>query len=93
MTNLQDRVPHLGDLPLLKNTWYSIELYAEHELSSSGVTLKFPLEEDVYWSDEGAFEWVYGRQEKFHLIRTPASGVNDVNTDIHDAGLMYDNEL
>ncbi|KAI1827626.1 xaa-Pro aminopeptidase family enzyme [Xylaria intraflava] len=73
MTNLQDSVPWLGDLPLLKDTYYSIELFAEHFVPELGRTLNFAQEEDVYWDAQSeSWEWVYGRQEKFHLVQTTA---------------------
>ena len=74
MTNFQDGVPVLGELPMLKNSYYSVELYAEHFVPERNATMKLFLEEDVYWDDENEiWQWVYGRQEKFHFIRSPAS--------------------
>lgn len=71
MTNLQDNVPFLGDLPLLKNTYYSIELYAEHYVPEKNMTVIFPQEEDVYWSEESqSWEWVYGRQSKYLFVHS-----------------------
>ncbi|KXT04582.1 hypothetical protein AC578_8705 [Pseudocercospora eumusae] len=75
MTNLQDGVPVLGDLPILENMYYSIELFVEHFVEERNETLVFPLEEDVYWDRETRdWEWVFGRQEEFHLVKSGEGG-------------------
>ncbi|KAK0649901.1 hypothetical protein B0T16DRAFT_457264 [Cercophora newfieldiana] len=81
MVNLQDKVPILGDLPLLPNTYYSIELLVNHFVPELNTTLTFPLEEDVVWDRsaggkdlESPWKWAFARQSHFHLVRTPSGG-------------------
>jgi hypothetical protein len=71
MTNLPYEVPVLGDLPILPQTYYSVELSATHFVPEWNETVDFLQEEDVYWSDEsGGWEWVRGRQEHFHIVHS-----------------------
>jgi len=68
-TNLPTYVPVLGELPILPNTYYSIELYAYHFVPERNETLRFRQEENAHWVEEKqAWEFVRGRQERFHLI-------------------------
>ena len=68
-TNLPDFVPVLGELEILPNTFYSIELYAYHFVPERNETIRFRVEEDAYWVDQKrGWEFVRGRQERFHLV-------------------------
>ncbi|KAK7695373.1 hypothetical protein QCA50_000008 [Cerrena zonata] len=68
-TNLPDFVPVLGELEILPNTFYSIELYAYHFVPERNETIRFRVEEDAYWvDDERGWEFVRGRQERLHLV-------------------------
>lgn len=76
MTNLQKSVPNTGAFPLLKNSWYSVELSAAHFVPEWNRTQNFQQEEDVAWDEEtGRWEWVRGRQERFWLVKSSGGGV------------------
>ncbi|KAF9498590.1 hypothetical protein BDN71DRAFT_1481009 [Pleurotus eryngii] len=69
ITNLPEHVPVLGDLPVLPNTFYGIELYAYHFVAEGNETLRFRLEENAHRSEEaGKWRFVRGRQERLHII-------------------------
>ncbi|KAN0104966.1 hypothetical protein V8E51_010711 [Hyaloscypha variabilis] len=71
MTNLQEGVPVLGDLELLGEGYYSVELYAKSWVEEVGEVVNFYLEEDVWFDAEtGTWEWVWGRQEEFWVVRS-----------------------
>ncbi|TIC97350.1 hypothetical protein CH35J_007610 [Colletotrichum higginsianum] len=71
MTNMQDYVSASGELAAVRNMWFSVELLVEHYVPERNQTLWFALEEDVYWAgEEKGWQWVYGRQEEFRLIKT-----------------------
>ncbi|KAH8750360.1 hypothetical protein F5882DRAFT_487708 [Hyaloscypha sp. PMI_1271] len=75
MTNLQTGVPVLGDLPLLGEGYYSVELYAESLVGEIGEVVNFYLEEDVYFDKETrTWEWAWGRQEEFWVIKSEEGG-------------------
>lgn len=68
-TNLPVFVPTLGELRILPNTYYSIELYAYSFVPERNETLRFRVEENAFWdSEEERWKFVYGRQERLHLI-------------------------
>ncbi|KAI0750997.1 hypothetical protein C8Q80DRAFT_544774 [Daedaleopsis nitida] len=73
-TNLPEFVPVLGELHILPNTYYSIELYAYHFVPERNESLRFRVEENVHWvSESEGWKFVYGRQERYHLINATSS--------------------
>ncbi|KAF9076979.1 hypothetical protein BDP27DRAFT_1283860 [Rhodocollybia butyracea] len=71
-TNMPTHVPVLGELTILPNTYYSIELYAYHFVPERNETIRFRIEENVYWDREvGRWTFVKGRQENFYLVGNP----------------------
>lgn len=63
-------VPDRGDIPIIPNTWYSIELQASSRVPEWGnQVVRSAQEEDVLVGSDGSVEWVLSRQSKFHIIR------------------------
>ncbi len=66
----QQGVPGRGDVKLLPNTWFSIELSSRTPVPEWGNQELFVgMEEDAMVGVDGKIQWVLRRQEKFHLIR------------------------
>ncbi len=66
----QKGVPGKGDLPLLPNTWFSIELNARTPVAEwGGRELFVGMEEDASLGTDGRASWILRRQEAYHLIR------------------------
>jgi hypothetical protein len=62
-------VPVVGELPLLPHTYYSIELYANHFVEERNETIRFRVEENAHWDQDGySWKFVRGRQEQFHFV-------------------------
>jgi len=73
LVGLWDRqmgVPGRGDVPVLRNTWYSIELQATTQVADWGNQLvRSAQEEDAYIEADGSIHWVLSRQTQFHIVR------------------------
>lgn len=66
----QQGVPGRGDVKLMPNTWFSIELSSRTPVPEwGGESLFVGMEEDAMVGPDGKIHWVLGRQERFHLIR------------------------
>jgi Xaa-Pro aminopeptidase len=66
----QQGVPGRGDVPILPNTWFSIELSAQTEVPEwSGQPLWVGQEEDAFIDADGKINWVQARQTQYHLVK------------------------
>lgn len=66
----QQGVPGRGDVPLLPETWFSIELSAKTPVPEwGGQLLQVGLEEDAVLDAQGKMSWVLKRQSDYHLVR------------------------
>ena len=59
-----------GDVPVLNNTWYSVELQASSPVPEwDNKVVRSAQEEDIVVDTDGSVQWVLKRQTEFHLIR------------------------
>ena len=66
----QEGVPGKGDVPVLANTWSSIELEARTAVPEwGGQPVKSSQEEDAALGADGVARWVLRRQTEFWLVR------------------------
>ena len=63
-------VPGRGDIPLLRDTWYSVELHAKSPVPEwDNQIVTSAQEEDVSIDKKGSVNWILKRQTEFHIIR------------------------
>jgi hypothetical protein len=66
----QEGVPGRGDVPVIPNTWYSIELQATIPVQEwDGQEVRCALEEDAAIDSDGRISWVLSRQTSYHLVK------------------------
>ena len=66
----QNGVPGRGDVPLLANTWFSIELSARVPIPEwGGKELWVAQEEDAELGEDGRMRWILKRQTDYHLVK------------------------
>ncbi len=66
----QEGVPGRGDVAVLPNTWFSIELEARTPVPEwGGQAVKSSQEEDAAVGEDGVARWILRRQTAFHTIR------------------------
>jgi hypothetical protein len=66
----QKGVPGRGDVPLLPNTWFSVELQATTAVAEwDGQKVQSAQEDDVIVDSEGIIHWVLPRQTGYHLVK------------------------
>jgi len=68
----QEGVVGRGDVPLLRNTWFSTELQVTSRVPEwNGEQVRMAQEEEIAIDGGGKRSWVLTRQEKLHLVRAP----------------------
>lgn len=66
----QEKIPGKGDLLILPNTWFSIELSVTASVPEwNNQEVWIGQEEDAILDSDGKIKWVLGRQSEFHIIK------------------------
>ncbi|HEY0021981.1 MAG TPA: M24 family metallopeptidase [Longimicrobium sp.] len=66
----QEGVEGRGEVTLVPNSWFSIELQATTPVAEwGGQPVRMALEEEAWIDADGTRRWVLARQERFHLVR------------------------
>ena len=66
----QQGVPGRGDVPLLANSWFAIELSARVPIPEwGGQELWVAQEEDAELGEDGRMRWILKRQTDYHLVK------------------------
>lgn len=66
----QEAIPGRGDVRIIPQSWFSIELGARTPIPEwGGQELFVGQEEDVVVDGEGRVSWVLNRQTRYHLVR------------------------
>lgn len=66
----QEGVPGRGDVPLLPDSWFSIELSARTPIAEwGGKELWVGMEEDAALDSQGKMSWINRRQTSYHLVK------------------------
>jgi Xaa-Pro aminopeptidase len=66
----QEGVPGRGDVAVLPDTWFSIELQATTPVAEwGGQPVRMALEEDAAIGRAGVIQWVLRRQTELHVVR------------------------
>ena len=66
----QEGVPGRGDVRLLPNSWFSIELQATTPVPEWGnQPVRSAQEEDAELGADGKMNWILRRQTEFHIVR------------------------
>jgi Xaa-Pro aminopeptidase len=68
--DMQQNVPGRGDVEILPNTWFSIELSATTPVPEwNNQPLWVGEEEDAVVDEQGRISWVLRRQTEYHLVK------------------------